>query len=133
MKKLGFVLGVTGLVCVTTPAVGVAQTAAKNAMTPAEDLNAKADRHTAQAVKELGLNDEQKSKFRKFEIDRLYRVQPINEKLRSISDEKEKERLREQKRQINEDFFKNVSTILTPAQQEIWKKKKEELMEKKQH
>lgn len=131
MKKLGIVFGIASTLCFIMPATTLAQSSAKNAMTPAKELEAKADRQTEQAAKELALNDEQKSKFKKFAMDRLYRVQPINEKIKATKDETEKQNLKAQKKQINEEFFNNVSTILTPAQQELWKKKIEELMEHK--
>ncbi len=131
MKKLAFLLGVAGVVCFFTPSATMAQTTAKNTMTPAKDLETKADNQTAKAARELALNDEQKSKFKKFAMDRLYKVQPINEKIKATKDDAEKQNLKNQKKQINEEFFNNVNSILTPAQQELWKKKKEELMEHK--
>ncbi|GIV27217.1 MAG: hypothetical protein KatS3mg027_1031 [Bacteroidia bacterium] len=125
------VLGLASVLCLMTPLMSTAQTTAKNAMTPARDLEAKANKQTEKAAKELALNDEQKSKFKKFAMDRLYKVQPINEKIKATKDEAEKQNLKAQKKQINEEFFNNVNNILTPAQQELWKKKKEELMEHK--
>lgn len=130
MKKLAFTLGIAGLVTVLNPAASHAQTAANNnktTLTSYEDINTKADKQTAEATKELGLNDEQKSKFKKFAMDRLYKIQPINEKIRAAKDEKEKENLKAQKKQINDEFIKNVNGFLTPQQQEIFKKKLEEL------
>lgn len=131
MKKMMMVLSTAGVFALFTPSAGYAQASAKNAATPAQSLEAKAERQTLKAAKELALNDEQKSKFKKFAMDRLYKIQPIQEKIKSTSDEKEKENLKLQKKQINEEFFNNVNTILTPAQQELFKKKKEELMEHK--
>lgn len=132
MKKLGLTLGLAGAICLFAPVVTKAQkSAAKTSVSPAEELNAKAERQTLKAAKELGLNEEQENKFKKFDMDRLYKVQPINEKIKTTSDEKEKENLKMQKKQINEEFFNNIASILTPAQQEIWKKKKEEYMNHK--
>ncbi|MEW6774335.1 MAG: hypothetical protein AB1304_10105 [Bacteroidota bacterium] len=132
MKKMMLILGATGAMFLLTPAhVNAQSAAAKSAATPAQDLEAKANRQTERAVKELALNDEQKSKFKKFAMDRLYKIQPIQEKIKSTSDEKEKENLKLQKKQINEEFIKNVNSILTTAQQEIFKQKREELMEHK--
>lgn len=133
MRKVIAIFGVAGVVNFFTPNVAMAQANAKNVTTPAETIEAKAERQTQRAVKELGLNDEQKSKFKKFAIERLYKIQPIQEKLQSTSDEKEKENLKLQKKQINEEFFNNVNSILTPAQQELLKKKKEEMMEHNKH
>ncbi len=130
MKKLGLVLGVASIAWLTTPTVSNAQTTAKVATKPAPTIEERAEKQTMKAVKELGLNDEQKAQFKKFALDRLYKVQPINEKIQSTSDEKEKASLRTQRKQINEEFFNNVNGILTPAQQEIWKKKKEEMINK---
>lgn len=131
MKKLMFILGIAGATTIVSPTSLNAQAAAKNTTTPAKDLEAKANRQTERATKELGLNEEQKSKFKKFAMDRLYKIQPIQEKIQATSDEKEKQNLKLQKKQINEEFFNNVNSILTPAQQELLKQKKEELIEHK--
>ncbi|MCX7727840.1 MAG: hypothetical protein N2203_00045 [Bacteroidia bacterium] len=133
MKKIMLVLGIAGVIVAFAPHTIHAQTSAKSTMTPAQDLEAKAERHTQEATKELALNDEQKSKFKKFAMDRLYKIQPIQEKIKAASNEKEKENLKLQKKQINDEFIKNVNTILTPAQQEIFKKKMEKKLEKDEH
>jgi hypothetical protein len=134
MKKLMFVFGVAGVVTLSTPSLMNAQTAGKSAaVSLKDDIEAKATRHTERATKELALNDEQKSKFKKFDMDRLYKIQPIQEKIKATSDEKEKENLKLQKKQINDEFIQNVNGILTPAQQEIFKKKIEEIIEKKEN
>jgi len=134
MKKLMFVLGVTGLFTLSTPCLLNAQTAGKSAaVSLREDIEAKATRHTERAAKELALNEDQKSKFKKFEMDRLYKIQTIKEKIEATSDEKEKENLKLQKKQINDEFIQNVNGILTPAQQELFKKKIEEIIEKKEN
>ncbi|GAB4208976.1 MAG: hypothetical protein Fur0023_20930 [Bacteroidia bacterium] len=131
MKKMMMVLGIAGASAIFTPCTMNAQMNAKSAAVPAKDIEAKAERQTAKAEKELALNEEQKSKFKKFAMDRLYKIQPIQEKIKATSDEKEKENLKLQKKQINEEFFTNVNSILTPAQQELFKKKRDELMEHK--
>lgn len=133
MKRLSFVLGMAGFVLLTNPFSIQAQTMAKKSTNTAVSIEDKAERQAAKATKELGLNDEQRSKFKKFAADRLYKVQPINEKIQTTSDETEKANLKAQKKQINEEFFNNVNSILTPAQQEIWKKKREELQNHKHH
>lgn len=133
MKKFTFILGIVGSMAFLIPTTINAQAPiAKNTMASStDDLNAKADRQTEKAAKELALNEEQKSKFKKFDIDRLYKIQPINEKIKSTKDENEKAQLKAQKQQINQEFFNNVNSILTPAQQELWKKKFDELKEEK--
>ena len=132
MKKITLILGIAGSVAFLMPtSINAQAPTAKNTMTsPADDLNAKAERQTERAAKELALNEEQKSKFKKFDIDRLYKIQPINEKIKATKDENEKAQLKAQKQQINQEFFNNVNSILTPAQQELWKKKFEEEVKK---
>jgi Spy/CpxP family protein refolding chaperone len=132
MKKITLILGIAGSVAFLMPtSINAQAPTAKSTMTsPSDDLNAKAERQTERAAKELALNEEQKSKFKKFDIDRLYKIQPINEKIKATKDENEKAQLKAQKQQINQEFFNNVNSILTPAQQELWKKKFEEEVKK---
>lgn len=135
MRKLLIILGVAGVGLFLNQNVVCAQqqkvSSPSRAVTPYEDLNAKAEKQTQEATKDLGLNDEQKSKFKKLAMERLYRIGPINEKIQSSTDESEIEKLKIQKKQINDEYIKKVNEFLTPNQQELFKKKLDEIKQQR--
>ncbi len=137
MRKMMVILGIAGSSALFIPCTMNAQMSVRSASVPAknvtEDIEAKAEKQTAEAERELALNEDQKSKFKKFAMDRLYKIQPIQEKIKSTTDENEKEKLKKEREQINDEFIKNVNSILTPAQQELFKKKIDEMKKAKNH
>jgi hypothetical protein len=131
MKKLMFVFGVAGVVTLSTPSLMNAQTAGKSAaVSQREEIEAQVERDLLEISKDLNLNEQQKSVFKKLDTDRLYKIYPIKEKIKTTTDENEKQKLIAEREKINDEYIKNFNSYLTPAQQEIFKKKIEEMRAK---
>ncbi len=126
MKKLGLVLGVAGLLAFISPSV-VAQNKQASVTQPKESIEEKAEKQAAKATKEIGLNDEQRSKFKKFASDRLYKITPLKEKMNATADATEKANLKKQIEAINTEYIDRVNLMLTPEQQQKFKVYIEEL------
>lgn len=93
----------------------------KNA-TPAE----KAKNGANWAAKNLGLNDDQKSKWEAAALDRITANTAIREKLKGSTTPDERKAMRSEIKANHDKFDNTVTTFLTEEQKAKWAKEKEE-------
>jgi hypothetical protein len=119
MKKLFLTISVLSALTFTAAAQAdrkPAPTTAAEAQSPEE----RATNETAKASASLGLNDNQKAKFKQFALDRATANKPLREKGKASTNKAEKQTIHSQLKANNEKFFSSVNAILTPEQQTKW-------------
>lgn len=87
-------------------------------------------RESERMAKELGLNDDQKTKVKNYAFERITANQAIREKMKSMPDGPDKKALHKQTKGNKDKFMTNVNSVLTPEQQTKWKQLIEERKQK---
>jgi len=114
------------ILAITLFAAGMAT--AQVEKTKSKDLSPteRADRLTANMKKQLNLTSEQEAKIRVMNLEHIQQQDEITNRIRSAHEEK---------RQNNEKFKNDVSSVLTPEQQakakEVMEERKEKAAERK--
>jgi Spy/CpxP family protein refolding chaperone len=114
------------ILAITLFAAGMAT--AQVEKTKSKDLSPteRADRLTANMKKQLNLTSEQEAKIRVMNLEHIQQQDEITNRIRSAQEEK---------RQNNEKFKNDVSSVLTPEQQakakEVMEERKEKAAERK--
>lgn len=135
MKKIFLTLAAFSALTFSVAAQNTQKTAANAEQAPLTPEQ-KADKETANAAAKLGLNDDQKAKFKVYALDRIRSNKALREKAKASTNAEEKKSLHTESKANHEKFFTNVNSILTADQQTKWanhKKKMEEKRDKKQH
>lgn len=78
-------------------------------------------RESERMAKELGLNDDQKTKVKNYAFERITANQAIREKIKGMPDGPDKKALHKEMKGNKDKFMSNVNNVLTPEQQTKWK------------
>ena len=127
MKKLFLTITVLGALAFTSVAQNANRNAGAQAPVTAEQ---KADKETSKATSALGLNESQKTTFKKLAVERFNANKPLRDKMKSASTSTEKESIHSQIKANNEKFFTTVNAMLTPDQQTKWADHRKKMQEK---
>lgn len=129
MKKLFLTITVLGALAFTSVAQN-ANRASATSQQPKLTAEQRADKETAKATTALGLNESQKTTFKKLALERFSANMPLREKGKAATTTSEKETIHNQIKANNDKFFNTVNAMLTPEQQTKWADHRKKMQEK---
>lgn len=119
-------LSLTGAAAQEVTPAGSGKRVQKNA----RSLQEKAKFYSERLGKELGLSDEQKTKWEAAALERMQANEPIKEKLKGSTTPEERRKLHTQAKANHDKFDATVATFLTAEQKAAYEKLKKEQREK---